>query len=899
MEQAFPKVFRLTFVANSKLVSAMNKLNKACRIAMQILLLTPVLIISVQAQRVSNNTLIFPTTLPTGDYLIENLYNLEPILAMDTPQGETNQLYLAQRSGRIALVSDLNNETLETTPFLDISFRVTTTLENGLLGFTFHPNYTTNGYFYVFYTTNASGQATNRLSRFSRSSQNPLLADPDSELILFDQRDQANNHNGGDIHFGPDSYLYVSLGDEGGANDSFQNGQRIDKDLFAGLLRIDVDKKTENPEPTNHPAIPTYQNGLAAFSIPADNPLVSRWQNEGSFTNSSLRLEFYAIGLRNPWRFTIDKATGDIWVSDVGQGAWEEVDLIVKGGNYGWPIREGRHSGPSNKSFPNDFGDLLDPIHEYGRSDGSTITGGIVYRGSQLPEIYGAYLFSDFYSGKTWALFKGQPNETAQVVQITSISNAATYTADPRNGEALVASISGAVGQLSRGSQSPTPSFPQTLSETGAFENLNTLDIEAGIYAYEPNVAFWSDHAIKTRWITIPVSEQVTYRENEPWTFPTGFIWIKHFELEMERGNPASRHRVETRFLVKTDRGIYGLSYQWNEAQDEATLVPEEGSSIEYSITVDGDPVSQTWNIPSRQQCLTCHTQAAGYALSFNTRQLNHSATIDQQEQNTLSYFSEIGILDTHINNPETLPRHYAATDETVSLEKRARSYLAVNCVSCHQPNASAPLSWDARPHLSTGDTGLINGIAANNGGDNSKRLVIRGNPEQSILLGRLAERNAFTRMPPIGSNIHDVSGIALLTDWISLSQPSDISFSDWQILHFGNIQAPNADPTADPDNDGNSNRLEYLNRTQPLDNSSAWHPQFERSGNTITVQFPMSPNRAFKIETSDDLSKWTDWQVTGNPPTSDEIETLDANIKGPLPEDSNNVFLRIAIDSE
>lgn len=873
----------------------MIKLNHAYHFAICIFLFTT----TANAQRIANNTLTFPTTLPTGEYEIENLYNLEPVLAMDTPQGETNQLYFAQRSGRIAVVSNLDTETLETTPFLNISSRVTTALENGLLGFTFHPNYATNGYFYVFYTTNASGQATDRLSRFSRSSQNPLLADPDSELILFDQRDQANNHNGGDIHFGLDGYLYVSLGDEGGGNDSYQNGQRIDKDLFAGLLRIDVDKKTGNPEPTNHPAIPTYQNGLAAFSIPANNPLVSRWENEGSLADSSLRLEFYAIGLRNPWRFTIDKATGDIWVSDVGQGAWEEVDLIVKGGNYGWPIREGRHAGPSNKSPPNDFGNLLDPIHEYGRSDGSTITGGIVYRGSQLPELYGAYLFSDFYSGKTWALFKNESNEAAQVIEITSISNATTYTADPRNAEVLVANISGAVNRFVRGSQSSAPDFPQTLSETGAFENMDTLNIEAGIYPYEPNVAFWSDYAIKSRWVSIPGSEQVTYSEDEPWTFPTGSIWIKHFELEIERGNPASRRRVETRFLVKTDHGIYGLSYQWNEAQNEATLVPEEGSSIEYSITVDGTPISQTWNIPSRQQCQTCHTQAAGYALSFNTRQLNRNSTIDQQEKNILSYFSEIGILDTQVNNPETLPRHYAANDETATLEKRARSYLTVNCVSCHQPNASAPLSWDARPHLSTGNTGLINGIAANNGGDSSKRLVIRGNPERSILLGRIAERNGFTRMPPIGSNVHDVSGIALLTDWISLPQPSNISFIDWQTLHFGNAQAPDAAPTSDPDNDGNSNRLEYLNRTQPLDNSSAWTPQFERSGNTLTVQFPMSPNRVFKIETSDNLSSWTDWQATGNPPTSDEIETLDANINGPLPEDSSEVFFRIAVDAE
>lgn len=259
------------------------------------------------SQRTINDTLTLPTELPTGNYDFETFGNFNSVLAIASPPDSINELYFGERSGRIIVYSDVVDSIREATPFLQIPSTVTTDGENGLLGLAFHPEYQENGYFFVFYTSQREGgQRANRVSRFRRSDSNRLVADPDSEVILFDQIDDASNHNGGDIHFGPDGYLYISLGDEGSGNDSLNNSQVIDGDLFAGIARIDIDKLPGSVEPTDHPDIPRNNEGNAYYSIPIDNPLVEQWQQSGSDPDSDLRLEFYAIGIRNAWRMVFD-----------------------------------------------------------------------------------------------------------------------------------------------------------------------------------------------------------------------------------------------------------------------------------------------------------------------------------------------------------------------------------------------------------------------------------------------------------------------------------------------------------------------------------------------------------------------------------------------------------------
>lgn len=821
---------------------------------------------SLLGQRVINDSLALPTGLPTGNYRMELAWNQFDVpIALAHPPGETNQLYVAERAGRIRVVTDLSQNTIQTEYVLDLSGirSVTRNGENGLLGLAFHPRYSEKKRIFVFYTHNLEGIRRNRVSSFLITEEDPIRADPDSEIIYFDQLDQANNHNGGDIHFGPDGYLYVALGDEGGANDRWGNSQKVTKDFFAGIVRLDVDKLPENSEPTHHPAIPRDSGGKAFYSVPIDNPLVEEWQRAGSDPDSELRLEFYAIGLRNPWRMAFDPPTGRLFAGDVGQVTREEVDIIVKGGNYGWAIREGFiafNRGPGNLTPPPAFGELLDPIHDYPREDGQSVTGGVVYRGTRFPELEGAYVFGDYESGHVWALIESEGRYDR--IRLTGYPRHYEYGLDPSNGDVLIAGGDGNIRRLVRGDGWQEPPFPSTLSATGAFKSLVSLEPEDGIMAYEPNLSFWSDYGIKSRWVAVP-DATIGYRRDLPWVFPPGTVWIKHFELPLERNNRASSVRVETRFLVKTENGVYGISYRWNEAGSEATLVSEEGADIDFSVQTEEGPAKQTWRIPSRAECLQCHTPGAGYALSFNSRQLNREQPIEGRQRNLLQYLGEVGILDTAIVEVEDLPRFHSAEDRKASLLSRVRSYLAVNCASCHQPGAIASTTWDARPHISLFDTGLIGGVPLNDGGNPAGKLVVPGDPESSVLLSRISGTHGFTRMPNVATNELDGQAIALIKEWIgSISE----GYLRWQDEVFPNPESIEADLGSDPDADGISNRFEYLTATDALDSGNFWKLLYGLVDGEICLEFPVTRNRNYTVEVSRDLEIWEDWSVEGNP---------------------------------
>jgi glucose/arabinose dehydrogenase len=247
--------------------------------------------------------------------------------------------------------------------------------EEGLLGLAFHPEYKNNGQFFVYYSTNAEPRVAH-VSRFQVSAADPNRADPDSEEVVMRIEQPFSNHNGGSIAFGNDGYLYIALGDGGGRNDPVAHGQDL-KTWMGCVLRIDIDRK----------------EGDRGYAIPADNPFASR---------SDDAPEIFAYGFRNIWRLAVDRPTGTIWVGDVGQDLWEEVNIVKSGGNYGWSIREGSYAfGNGTKAGP---GTPVDPVWEYDHQIGKSITGGHVYRGKRLPELDGAYLYADYVSGKIWAL---------------------------------------------------------------------------------------------------------------------------------------------------------------------------------------------------------------------------------------------------------------------------------------------------------------------------------------------------------------------------------------------------------------------------------------------------------------------------------------------------------------
>jgi len=793
-----------------------------------------------------------------------------------SPPGDSQRLFVGTKGGTLHLIPDVTSAAPTSSVFLTLP--VNTGSESGLLGVAFHPDYASNGFFYVFYSTN-SGGLKQRVSRFSVDPNNTAIALTNSELILIDQADEAGNHNGGDIRFGPDGYLYISLGDEGGGNDQYNNSQLINRDLFAGILRIDVDKKTGNVEPTNHNSIPK-DSGLARFSIPLDNPFVhtsvgGSW--DGTFNGSAIsdlnlvRREFYATGLRNPWRMSFDSVTGKLWCADVGQGAREEINIIENGGNYGWAFYEGNINGPKVGQAPANFDTLYHtrPVYDYSRGSGNLqgncVTGGLVYRGTRLGALVGKYIFADYVSGNVWSLQEdGSPSS---VQRIAGEGGIVAFGTDPSNQDVLICDHGGngyGSSILRLVSNTSSSAFPQTLTNTGLFQDVADLSPTTGLIPYDVNLPFWSDHAIKRRWFIVPDGvSKFTWSKENPWTLPTGTIWVKHFDMEMQRGNPQSKKRIETRLFVKNETGAYGVSYRWNENGTEATLVEDGGENFTLNITENDVPVPQTWRIPSRAECMICHNPQAGYALSFQTRQLNRLSELTGENQ--VTELHEAGYFLNDPGSPNLSPRHISPDEEQYSVEARARSYLAVNCAYCHQDGGSAAANWDGRALLTLEQTGLVNGAVNNNGGDAANKLLVRGQPEHSVILSRTAATNGFTRMPPIGSNVIDIKSVELLTDWISGELVNRQTYAEWRTEKFDSATSPEGDLNEDPDSDGMTNEAEFIAGTSPLNGSDLFQAKLGASDGMMNLSFEMPNNRSYQIHTSEDLQTWSPWDVSLN----------------------------------
>jgi glucose/arabinose dehydrogenase len=294
------------------------------------------------------------------------------------------RLFIVEQGGRIKIVN--SDGTTNATPFLDLSSLISSGGERGLLGLAFHPNYVTNGYFYVYYT-NPNGNT--QVSRFSVDAQNPDLADPNSQLALLSFTQPYANHNGGCIAFGPDGYLYIGSGDGGSGGDPENRAQNTTT-LLGKILRIDVDQTS----------------GGLNYAIPNDNPFA------GSTTDAQ---EIWAYGIRNPWKFSFDSANGDLWIADVGQNAFEEINRVSStesGLNYGWRCYEGNQTYNNSNCPPSN--ELTFPITIYPHNVGSSITGGYVYRGAQTPWLQGYYIFADFVSG-----IMGLVNPDNGVIEVT------------------------------------------------------------------------------------------------------------------------------------------------------------------------------------------------------------------------------------------------------------------------------------------------------------------------------------------------------------------------------------------------------------------------------------------------------------------------------------------------
>lgn len=481
---------------------------------------------------------------------------------------------------------------------------------------------------------------------------------------------------------------------------------------------------------------------------------------------------------------TLDPATGEFWIGDVGQYHREEINLLSRGANYQWPFLEGDRPTPKPRPLTL-AGTETPPLYQYPRQEGGCIIGGFVYRGSLHPDLVGSYLYADWTLGAVRSLVRDRENRWVSKHLITL----PRHGTPPRNGisglgtneggEIFVISLDGtnlAGGRIYRLFRESAAGRepPALLSQTGAFTDLETLEPTPGLIPYEPIQPLWSDGAGKRRWMAIPndgnpnsAPEQILFSENGEWIFPVGTVLVKHFELGAKR--------LETRFLVRGGDGDwFGFTYRWNEDQLDAVLLSGE-AAVTSDENLGEHPVE--WRFPSRSECFLCHTEASGRVLGIKTRHLNSPILYPSSGRtaNQVSTLNRLGFLRPRIDESlltNTL-RSANLHDESATLERRARSYLDVNCSHCHRPGGTTPAAFDARLTVAPFFQNLISVSPLNPLGISGAALVKPGDPASSILSHRLAASDGDLAMPPLGRSLPDEEAIGLIDRWIRSLDPT------------------------------------------------------------------------------------------------------------------------------
>jgi uncharacterized repeat protein (TIGR03806 family) len=643
--------------------------------------------------------------------------NLSLPVAMVQRPGDASTWYVVELAGRIRRF-DADPASTITSTVLDIRSRVVSGNELGMLAMAFHPEFDVNGYAYVYYTSGTSGNPTSRLSRF-QSTDGGLTFNPSSETILMSVPQPASNHNGGNVVFGPDGYLYWSLGDGGSANDPWNNAQNT-SNVLGSMLRIDVD-------------------GGAPYAIPPDNP----------FAGGGGAPEIFAWGLRNPYRFTFDRVAGDLWAGDVGQDAREEIDIVELGKNYGWKVMEGTRCANGPGCFSTAF---TPPVYEYSHTGGSkSVIGGYVYRGGSMPDLDGTYVYADFYDGAVFGLFLDPAAGTwSSSLLATAAGLQISSFAEDQAGELYLLDYSGRIYAI-RDNNPGGSTVPLWLSQTGCFDPADPYEPLDALIPYQPRQELWSDGLDKARWMALPDGGSVTIGADGDWTFPVGTVLAKRFS---QAGEP-----VETRLFVRHDDGDWGAyTYVWDNALGDARL-----SRAGEDLALDG----LDWHVPSQSECFACHTSAAGRSLGLETAQLNHPISYAPgATANQLDHLEAIGVLPAI--DPASSPAFPALEDSAAAMSLRARAYLHANCSMCHRPGGGGLGGMDLRWSTGFGATGTC-GVNPSNGdlGIPGALVLDPGDPNSSVLWQRLRIAGDG-RMPPLGTTLEHVVATDVIGGWIT-----------------------------------------------------------------------------------------------------------------------------------
>jgi len=647
-------------------------------------------------------------------------------VAMEQAPGDDTRFFIVEERGRIKVI---HNGVVQSTLFLDIAINIGNRSEDGLYSLAFHPDYQNNGYFYVSFV---DANSRTQIDRYTVS-DNPSVADPNSELTILERDQPYQWHNNYHIAFGADGFLYIAMGDGGSAGDPDANAQ--DTSTWLGsMLRIDVD-------------------GGSPYAIPTDNPFAGQSCDQNARTGNCP--EIYAWGLRSPWRWSFDSQTQDLWLGDVGQGNVEEVDIIEKGKNYGWRCFEG------NDSF-NSAGcqgvTTVAPVDSYRHVDGAcAVTGGFVYRGTDIPALRGTYVYGDLCTGNVFGLpYYSQP-ETPSSTLFNSASFLVSFAKDNAGELYIISYFGGKISKIiaTEGAGVDNPSVPDQLSDSGCVETANPGQPISAMIPFEVNAPHWSDGAHNENWLAIPNGSKIDHQQGDDWVFPIGSVIMKNFIL--------NDSLIETRFMMRhNDGGWGGYTYEWDDDGTDATLVVG-GKEKE----IDG----QMWIYPSAAECSACHTDAATGALAPETVQLNGLFTYPQTgvTANQLESLEKIDMFTELLpSSAEGLLRLVNPYDVTENLQDRAKSWLHTNCSSCHQPGVVTQINIDFRFKTPLSEMMLCNVPPQNQawGITNPMRLA-PGDASRSLIHNR-PSRLDEGQMPPIGTNLVDVEGVNLIEQWIN-----------------------------------------------------------------------------------------------------------------------------------
>ncbi|MEO2019458.1 MAG: PQQ-dependent sugar dehydrogenase [Fuerstiella sp.] len=655
----------------------------------------------------------------------------------------SDRLFVVEQSGKIVSFANNSNVT-QTDLVVDIVEELPDAKQ--VYALTLHPDFQNNGYCYICYVKKPNLDDGTHVARFQMTDTDPPQIDVASETTLVTWL--SGGHNGCCLKFGPDGFLYISTGDGGPANppDIHRTGQDIG-DLLSSILRIDVD---------NH-------DGEKNYRIPADNPFVD---------TDGARGEIWAYGLRNPWRMSFDRKTGDLWVGDVGWELWEMLYRIERGGNYGWAVMEGRAS--THPEWARGPTPVLPPIIDHAHSESSSITEGATYYGARLKALYGTHIYSDYDTGKFWG-FRYEDGKVVDHRELADTTHRVVGFGELHNGELLL--LDHTDGTIHRLAPNPrvgeSSTFPRRLSESGLFSSMTELTPAAGVIAYSINAEPWADHAVAERFVAVP-NELSIKAADTAWTFPENTVLVKTLSLDMQQGNPTSRRRIETQILHYDGVELMPYTYQWNDEQSDAILVDASGAERTFEIQDSAafhGVRTQTWRFAGRAECQRCHNRWSGPALAFNTAQLDRVHNYGETTASQLDTFAHIQLIEKPVDTEEK-PKLADPYNSSIALDDRARAYLHTNCAHCHRLHAGGAVLSHMHFDLALDKTNMVNARPTQGTfGIHAAQVIAPGDPFRSVLLYRMAKLGSG-RMPRVGSAEVDRAGVQLLYSWLQQLKP-------------------------------------------------------------------------------------------------------------------------------